>query len=90
MTDLSAKEGKVHGIDVRIRFDGNQYFVSDDPLDLYGVGSSIEEARNDYWLALQEYYAHLSEAAGRLAGHLEDDLAFLHRVFEGDESSCLS
>ena len=88
MTDLSAKEGKVHGIDVRIRFDGDQCFVSDDLLDLYGVGSSIREARQDYWLALRAYYADLSEDADRLAGHLEGHLALLRQVFKGVQPSC--
>lgn len=32
---------EVHGIPVRIRFDGDRYFVSDDVLDMYGIGDTI-------------------------------------------------
>jgi uncharacterized protein (DUF433 family) len=71
---------EVRGIPVRIRFDGSQYFVSDIRLDLYGAGSSIGEALEDYWLAVEDCYADLSEHADRLADHLCDHLAYLRQV----------
>ena len=60
----------VHGIPVRVRFDGERYFVSDDIMDLYGVGKTFDQARQDYRLAVQDHYADLLANADRLAGHL--------------------
>ena len=89
LTELLAEAGvnaEVHGIPVRIRFDGALYFVSDDRLDLYGVGNSIDEARQDYWLAVQDYYADLSANADRLARHMQEHLAFLRQVLDENET----
>jgi len=72
---------EIHGIPVRVRFDGERYCVSEDVLDLYGIGDTLEEARQDYWLAAQDYYADLSANADRLAGHLQEHLTILRRVF---------
>lgn len=76
---------EVHGIPVRVRFDGERYFVSDDVLDLYGVGKTPDEGRQDYWLAVQDYYDDLSANADCLAGHLQEHLAFLRQVLAKDE-----
>jgi prevent-host-death family protein len=75
---------EVHGIPVCVRFDRERYFVSDEVLDLYGVGKTLDEARQDYWLAVQDYYDDLSANADRLAGHFQEHLAFLHRIFAED------
>ena len=72
---------EVRGIPVRIRFDGEQYFVSDDVLDLYGVGDTPEEAQQDYDVAMSDYYADLSANADHLAGHLQEHLVVLRRIF---------
>ena len=72
---------EVHGIPVHIRFDGDNYFVSDEVFKLYGVGASVEEAREDYWIAVQEYYADLSANADSLAAYLQEHLDFLRKVF---------
>ena len=72
---------EVHGIPVHIRFDGDNYFVSDEVLNLYGVGASIEEAKEDYWTAVQEYYADLSANADSLVAYLQEHLDFLKKVF---------
>jgi prevent-host-death family protein len=72
---------KVHSIPVHIRFDGDNYFVSDEVLNLYGVGASVEEAREDYWTAVQEYYADLSANADSLVAYLQGHLDFLRKVF---------
>jgi len=73
----------IHGIPVRVRFDGERFFVSDDIVDLYGVGDTLDEARQDYWLAVQDAYADLSANAEHLARHLQKQLAFLRQVFAG-------
>jgi len=61
---------KVRGIPVHIRFDGDNYFVSDEGLNLYGVGTSVEEAREDYRTAVKDYYADLSANADSLVAYL--------------------
>jgi hypothetical protein len=72
---------EVHGIPVHIGFNGDNYFVSDAVLNLYGVGASIEEAKEDYWMAVQEYYADLSANADSLVAYLKEHLDFLRKVF---------
>ena len=72
---------KVHGISVHIRFDGDNYFVSDEVLNLYGIGTSVEEAKQDYWTAVQDYYADLSANADSLVAYLKEHLNFLRKVF---------
>jgi prevent-host-death family protein len=76
---------RLHGISVRLRFDGERYWVSDNDLDLYGVGDTIEDARQDYWLAAQDYYADLSANADRLTSRLQVHLEILRRVFAAEE-----
>jgi len=71
---------EVRGIAVHIRFDGDNYFVSDEVLNLYGVGASVEEAKEDYWTAVQEYYADLSANADSLVAYLKEHLDFLRKV----------
>ena len=72
---------QIHGIPVLVRFDGERYFISDDVVDLYGVGDTIENAREDYWLAAQETYFDLTAHADKLAPHLEQQRAFLRDIF---------
>jgi len=71
---------EIHGIPVHVRFDGERYFVSDDQFDLYGEGATIEAARQDYWLAVQDYLADLEADAGRLAPYLADRLIRLRGI----------
>lgn len=88
LTELLAEVGvndEVHGIPVRLRFDGAQYFCSDERLDLYGAGGSLDEAREDYWLAVQDYYADLVANRDHLAPPLQEHLAYLGQILE-DES----
>jgi len=89
ITELLSKAGagdEVCGISVRIRFDGEQFFVNDDHLDLYGAGASLDEARSDYILAVQEYYADLQANADRLARPLQEHLAYLRQVLGPDQA----
>ncbi|MCP4165465.1 MAG: hypothetical protein GY759_06180 [Chloroflexi bacterium] len=75
----------IHGIPVRARFDGERYFVSDDVIDLYGVGDTLDEARDDYWLAVQDAYTDLFAHSDHLAPYLQEQLAYLSRVFTVEE-----
>ena len=78
---------EIHGIPVQVRFDGEQYFVSDDQFDLFGEGATIEAARKDYWLAVQDYLADLEADADRLAPYLADRLARLRAVLKDSGSN---
>jgi prevent-host-death family protein len=89
LTELLAEAGiidEVHGIPVRIRFDGERYFVSDDQLDLYGAGATLGDARQDYWLAVQDYYADLSANEPHLAEYLQEHMTFLRQIFDQDQT----
>ena len=77
---------KIHGISVQIRFDGERYFVSDDQFDLYGEGRTLEAARQDYWLAGQDYLSDLKADADRLAPYLADRLIRLRAILSEDET----
>ena len=85
LTELLAEEGvhtEIRGIPVRIRYDGERYFVSDDRLDLYGAGATLQEARADYALAVEAYHADLAANAGHLAAPLREHLAYLRQVLD--------
>jgi hypothetical protein len=75
---------RIHGIPVRVRFDGDRYFITDDSFDLYGAGGSLDEAREDYWLAVQDYYHDLSANAERLARHMAEHLIPLRGILGED------
>jgi prevent-host-death family protein len=89
LTELLSEAGvnaQVCGIPVRIRFDGEQYFITDERLDLYGAGASLNEAREDYALAVQEYYADLQANKDHLARPLREHLAYLRQLLGGDQA----
>ena len=78
----------IHSIPVRINYDEGRYFISDDIIDLYGVGRTIDEAKRDYWQAVQDTYADLSAHESRLAPHLKKQLDYLRPLFtKGEEQS---
>lgn len=75
----------VHDIPVRVRFDGELYFVSDDEFDLYGDGISLDAAKADYWLAVQDYVDDLEADTERLAPYLAARLTRLRRLLSLSE-----
>ena len=79
----------VHGIAVRVRFDGERYFVSDDEFDLYGEGPSLEDAKTSYWLAVQDYVEDLEADADHLAPYLAARLTRLRRLLSSSEGDTL-
>jgi prevent-host-death family protein len=78
--------GEIHGIPVRIHFDGTRYFIGDDQFDLYGEGATLDAARQDYRRAVQDYLADLEADADRLAPYLADRLTHL-RAFLADAAA---
>ena len=75
----------IRSIPVRINYDEGHYFISDDIIDLYGVGRTIDEAKRDYWQAVQDAYADLSAHESRLAPHLKKQLDYLRPLFTKSE-----
>ncbi len=71
---------EVQGVPVTIHFTGERYFVSDDLFNLYGEGNSLEAARQDYRIALQEYRADLEAHADHLAPYLAEHLTQLRAL----------
>jgi len=76
---------EIHGISVQIRFDGERYFVSDDQFDLYGEGRTLKAARQDYWLAVQDYLSDLEADADCLSPYLANRLTRLCDILSEDE-----
>ena len=83
LTDTGVR-GEIHGIAVQIRFNGDRYFISDDQFDLYSEGPTLEAARRDYWLAVQDYRADLEADADRLAPYLADRLTRLRALLTAE------
>jgi len=71
---------EIQGIPVTIRFTGQGYFISDDVFDLYGEGNTLESARQDYRIAIQEYRTDLEAHADRLAPYLAEHLTQLRAI----------
>ncbi len=71
---------EVQGIPVTIRFTGQGYFISDDVFNLYGEGDTLEAARQDYRITVQEYRADLEAHADRLVPYLAEHLAQLRAL----------
>jgi prevent-host-death family protein len=84
MLSGSGLAGEIHAIPVRIRFDGDRYFIADDQFDLYGEGPTLEAAQRDYWLSAQDYLADLEADADRLAPYLADRLVRLRALLASD------
>jgi prevent-host-death family protein len=83
LLNLLAENGvisEVQGIPVTIHFTGEGYFVSDDTFNLYGEGNTLEAARQDYRIAVQEYRADLEAHADRLAPYLAEHLTQLRTL----------
>jgi len=69
---------QIRGIPVFIHFDGERFF---------GTGPTLDVARDDYWLAVQEYHADLSADADRLAPYLTRRLAKLQAILAQAEET---
>jgi len=64
-----------------IERDGDHYLVSDEVVNMYGIGETVEEAMADYRSMLVEYYESLLEDADRLSAHLRAHLELLRQIF---------
>ena len=60
----------------------DQFLVADAVIPLYGVGSTPQEAMEDYRSVVVEYYEGLEAEADELAPILRSQLDVLRQVFE--------
>ena len=70
----------LHSIPTRVRHDGVRYFVDDEIIDCYGIGTTLAEAQADYLLAAQDLYDDLSANEERLAPYLLTQLEYLRLI----------
>jgi prevent-host-death family protein len=72
---------EIHGIPVHIHFVGDRFSISDERFHLRGRGVTLEQARSDYWLAVQDHYAKLQADDHQLVPYVAaDQLALLERI----------
>ncbi len=83
---LSAVEDRISQLlPVQVEKGGEGYIVSDDLTEMYGTGSTLEAAHDDYRAALLDAYESLSEVGRELSPALQRRFDILKRVFEPDE-----
>lgn len=70
----------LHSIPTRVRHDGVRYFVDDNIIDCYGIGTTPAEAQENYLLAVRELYDDLSANEERLAPYLLTRLEYLRTI----------
>jgi len=77
----SGVASEIQGIPVHIRFTGDRFSISDERFQLQGTGQTLEQARSDYWRAVQEHYTRLQTDAHQLAPYVAaDQLARLEPI----------
>jgi hypothetical protein len=65
-----------------VEWDEDHYLVSDETVNMYGTGTTVEEAMAEYRSMLVEYYEGLLDQPESLSPRLKRHLTLLHRVFE--------
>ena len=71
-----------HPVRVLLRRSETCYLVTSDTHTLHGVGSTPDEAVEDFEYALLDYYDTLDQNRGRLAPHLQAHLDQLDELIE--------
>ncbi len=69
-----------HEIPLKIKKTNEGFLVSDPVTLRYGVGATLEEAKDDYICVLLEYYESLTAGEQHLAPHLKAHLQYLRTV----------
>lgn len=67
----------LYGIPIQIEEDKDGFIVSDDIINMYGIGDTIENAIEDYKSTIIEYYDFLVAEEVNLAKHLKEHLDYL-------------
>lgn len=69
---------EIYGIPVIIEYDEDgTIIITDDIINMYGVGDTITEAIKDYKDTIKEYYKDLKENEGMLGHNLRQHLEYL-------------
>ena len=68
---------EIFGIPVIVEKAGDQFVVMDDEIAMYGVGDTIEAAKEDYRNIVKEYFQMLNSRQGKLGPHLESHWRYL-------------
>ena len=58
-----------------------QYVALDDVIPLYGVGSTVKEALDEYRSVVVEYYESLEENEAQLSDWLKEQFVTLRQIF---------
>ncbi|MEK7400357.1 MAG: hypothetical protein AAB116_25710 [Candidatus Poribacteria bacterium] len=66
----------IFGIPVTIEFD-EYYVISDNEINMYGVGDTIAEAEEDYKSVVLSYLEDLEENESKLGEHLKGHLYYI-------------
>jgi len=83
MSQIAAWEDKLSDIytlcdiPIQVEEDGDGFIVSDDIINMYGIGDAIEDAVEDYRSSIIEYYDFLVSEEMNLAEHLKKHLDYL-------------
>ncbi len=69
-------------IPTTVEWDQDHYLISDETVNMYGVGATVGEALAEYRSMLVEYYEGLAEHPESLSARLREHLALLRKIFE--------
>ncbi|MBI2941546.1 MAG: hypothetical protein HYY04_14020 [Chloroflexi bacterium] len=79
---LSLKDEEYHlaeSIPIMVEFLADKVVVSDEQINMYGSGATLNDALRDYRASLIEYFEWLESNEQTLASHLREHLEWLRR-----------
>ncbi len=74
-------ELNIFGIPVTIEIDEGSIVVTDYIVHMYGVGTSIKEAVEDYKISIKAYFEELQKEEDMLGDNLTQHLCYLRNIF---------
>ncbi len=74
-------------ISVVVEFHRDKVIVSDEQVDMYGCGPTLNDALADYRQSLVQYFDWLQANEATLASHLRDHLEWLRRHLRHQEAA---
>ena len=76
------RHSTIFGIPVTIQKEGDVFTVVDHEINMYGVGSTKEEAEEDYKSIVIEYFEDLEANENKIGENLKRDLDYLRMKLE--------
>jgi len=67
-------------VTVELDRDTHEYIISDDQIDMYGIGESLTDALYDYQISIVEYFELLMRDEEKLEGRLKRHFDYLKRI----------